>query len=452
MTVKLTISSRTNIEGLPREIVSLVRQRLSFPNPEYLEREKRGLWLAETHKELCFLSRHGDSFSVPRGFSRQLVMILRANGVAYQIEDRRRVLPAVDFTFAGTLRDYQQEAVDAILRRDFATLSAPTGSGKTVVGLAIIAERKQPALIVCHTKELLNQWVDRIESFLGIPANEVGVIGAGKKKLGAKVNVALVQSLVKCAGEVAPHIGMLVVDECHRAPSKTFLDVVTAFDCRYQLGLSATPFRRDGLSRLIYWFIGDVAHKIEREGLIENGAILPAEVTWRETNFTTTVDPSERYSTMLSELCEDEARNELIVADVARELSTTGTVLVLTDRKNHCQTLQDMLARRGIEAEVLTGDLPAKPRQAVVEKLATGQIRVVVATGQLIGEGFDCKGLSTLVLATPIRFYGRVIQSLGRVLRPAPGKTKARVIDFLDPIGVLQASARARDRAYRAGG
>lgn len=168
---------------------------------------------------------------------------------------------------------------------------APTGSGKTILALNLIVRRGQPTLIVVHTKELMDQWGSRIATFLGTPAREAGVIGNGKKRIGAKITVALVQSLYKCAGEVAPHVGHLVVDECHRAPSRTFTEAVTAFDCRLMLGLSATPWRRDGLSWLIYWHLGEKVHEVDKDSLVEAGHILLAEVIWRETDYEPTFDP-----------------------------------------------------------------------------------------------------------------------------------------------------------------
>jgi superfamily II DNA or RNA helicase len=313
-----------------------------------------------------------------------------------------------------------------------------------------VAQRQQPALIVVHTKELLEQWVDRIGTFLGIPASEVGRIGGGKQKVGEKITVALVQSLYKCADDVAPHIGFLIVDECHRTPSRTFTEAVMAFDSRFMLGLSATPWRRDRLSRLIYWYLGDKVHEVDRDALIDAGHVLEAEVIWCHTDFQPWHDPSEEYSRMLSELTEDPERNALIVADVAQEARNSGGVcLVLSDRKSHCEALAGLLAHRGVKASVLTSDLGNGERQAVVKALNAGRVKVLVATGQLIGEGFDCKELSTLFLATPIKFNGRLLQYLGRVLRPAPGKDKARVYDYLDPVGVLEAAAKARSRVYQ---
>jgi superfamily II DNA or RNA helicase len=225
---------------------------------------------------------------------------------------------------------------------------------------------------------------------------------------------------------------------------------VVAFDSKYMLGLSATPWRRDGLTRLIYWHLGDKVHEVDKDVLLDAGHILQAEVVWRKTSFEPTYDPSEEYPRMLSELTRDMARNALIASDVAQEAGNGGGVcLVLTDRRNHCKALVELLATRGVTAVVLTGDLNSRDRQRVVEGLNAGRIKVLVATGQLIGEGFDCRDLSTLFLATPIKFNGRLLQYLGRVLRPAPGKNKAKVFDYVDSrVAVLTAAARARARVY----
>jgi superfamily II DNA or RNA helicase len=157
------------------------------------------------------------------------------------------------------------------------------------------------------------------------------------------------------------------------------------------------------------------------------------------------------YTRMLSELTADPERNQLIVGDVARECGrTAGVCLVLSDRKAHCENLKLLLRlRHGVDAALLTGDLPLPQRREVLERLRGGGVRVLIATGQLVGEGFDCPDLSTLFMATPIRFSGRVLQYLGRVLRPAPGKGSARVFDYVDVhVETLVKAAQARQRVY----
>jgi superfamily II DNA or RNA helicase len=412
-----------------------------------------GRWNRGTSKSLRFYDKVGSSgIWIPRGYMRQLILLCRRQKILYEIDDRRRSFPPRNYTFKGKLRPFQQKAVDEMLAKDFGTLSSATGSGKTIMALYMVARRRQPALIVVHTKDLASQWTERIETFLGIPARKVGLIGSGQKALGEKITVALVQSLYKCVEEVADHIGFLVVDECHRCPSRIFTEAVTGFDARYMLGLSATPWRRDKLSKLIFWHLGDVHHEVDKAHLVETGNVLTAQVIVRETDFKPYYDPVNEYSKMLSELTADTDRNVLIASDVARETAASrGICLVLSDRKAHCENLQSLLKYRfKIDSELLTGDLRLGDRQKVIERLNQQKAKVVIATGQLIGEGFDCKNLSTLFLATPISFSGRVLQYLGRVLRPAPGKKMARVFDYIDiHVETLTKAAKTRQRVYR---
>lgn len=448
--MRIEITNRLKIHNIPDRLIKELVNRLKFKNPKWEENEKYGYWQGDTPEWLRFYEWEGDLLSIPRGFARQLLCLCKRHSVRYELIDKRRILPEIDFQFTGQLRPFQIQAVEALATRDFGVLSSPTGSGKTVMALWLIAQRKQPALIIVHSKELLNQWIDRISAFLGIPKEEVGRVGDGKQILGEKVTVALVQTLYKCTNEVAPYIGCLVVDECHKTPARTFTEAVTAFDCKYMLGLSATPWRRDKLSRLIFWHLGDVVYEISKEDLIETGDVLPAEVVIRETGFVPCCDPSTKYTQMLSELTEDPQRNAVIARDVSIEAKNGGGIcLVLSDRKSHCENIQKLLAQLGTKAEVLTGNLNNGERQRIVEDLNMGRVKVLVATGQLIGEGFDCKELSTLFLATPVKFNGRLLQYLGRVLRPAPGKDKAKVYDYVDTkVGVLVAAAGARERVY----
>jgi superfamily II DNA or RNA helicase len=448
----LTLAHNLRLKGLPPELKLALMEKLEFPNPKWLENERMGRWNRGTPRVLKFYDKVGaDGLWIPRGCLRQVLLMCRRMGVDYRLDDRRRSLPPVDFDFRGELRAFQKAAVDQMLTRDFGTLSAPTGSGKTVMALNMVARRRQPALVIVHTKDLAAQWVERIETFLGISSAECGMIAGGRIKIGSKITVALVQSLYKCVGDVSKHIGFVVADECHRCPSRTFTEAVVEFDARFMLGLSATPWRRDNLSRLIFWHLGDVHHEVDKAGLVAAGEVLPAEVIVRETRFKPFHDPVNEYSKMLSELTGDTERNLLIAGDVAGEVRDhPGISLVLSDRRAHCENLQALLRYRfKVDCELMTGEMPIQERQEIVERMNTGRVRVVIATGQLIGEGFDCRSLSTLFLATPIRFSGRVLQYLGRVLRPAPGKQKARVFDYVDvEVETLVRAASARQRVY----
>jgi superfamily II DNA or RNA helicase len=449
----ITIKENLRLKNVPPELMEILVEKLEFLNPKWLENERMGRWNRGTPRLLKFYDKVGaGGLWIPRGYIRHLIDMCRRQGVKFRIDDQRRTMPAVDFSFSGRLKPFQKVAVEAMLAKDFGTLSSATGSGKTVMALYIIARRKQPALIIVHTKELAAQWVDRIETFLGIGSEAVGFIGGGRKAVGEKISVALVQSLYKCADEVAEKIGFLLVDECHRCPSRTFTEAVSSFDSQFMLGLSATPYRRDELSKLIFWHLGDMHHQVDKRRLIETGDVLPARVTFRETSFATRLDPVNEYSRMLAELTTDTERNLLIASDIAAEAAkNTGICLILSDRKAHCENLQALLRYRfKLQSELLTGDLDIAERKNVLQRIEQGKVSILIATGQLIGEGFDCKDLTTLFLATPIKFSGRLLQYLGRVLRPAAGKKYARVFDYVDVhVETLEKAARARKRVYQ---
>ncbi|OGC77195.1 hypothetical protein A2619_01170 [candidate division WWE3 bacterium RIFOXYD1_FULL_39_9] len=444
--MKLILSNDIEIQKAPKELLEKIRQRLTMFNPKWFENERMGYLNRGVPKVLQYFMEDKISFAVPRGFYSELISMCDKKP---DILDLRSVQKPVSFTFNTEERPYQDEAIAIMLCHDQGVLQAPTGSGKTIMALSIIAARRQPTLIIVHTKELLYQWKDRIETFLSIPKEDIGQIGDGKKTVGKKITVAMVQTLFKCADKVAPKIGHLVVDETHRVVSRCFDEAVSYFDCKYFLGLSATPFRRDKLTNLIWWFIGPKIHEIRIEEMIEKKAILPIDVIMRQSLFKTNYDPINQYSLMIKELTEDEERNKLIINDAAEE-AYNGVALILSDRKTHCLTLQTMLSEKGIESVLLTGDCSSQERKQIIERIGQNKERIVIATGQLIGEGFDCKNLSSLFLSTPIRFSGRLLQYLGRVLRPAKGKEKAMIYDYVDiHIRQLVNSAKERARIYR---
>jgi len=451
VTLKIELSKDLKLSDIPKPLKAELIRKLTIPNPKWLENARMGRWNRNVPKVLRFFHRYKETLWIPRGYLRQLILMCRHYKIPYQMEDHRRKLPSVNFSFQGELKSFQKKAVDKMLSRDFGTLNSPTGSGKTVMGLFMIAHRQQPALVVVHTKDLAFQWLEQINQFLGIPESQIGLIGSGKKQIGDAITVALVQSLYRCADVVSKRVGHIIVDECHRTPSRTFTDAVTEFDAIFMLGLSATPFRRDNLSNLIFWHLGDVHHSVDKSHLIEEGHILEAEIILRETDFEPYHDPVNSYSKMLLELTMNDERNHLIALDVVKEIQKgEGVCLVLSDRKRHCETLLSLLRyKHRVDADLLTGDLSNEQRQNVLHRVKTGAVPVVIATGQLVGEGFDCPNLTTLFLATPIRFSGRVLQYLGRVLRPATDKNSARVYDYVDvKVGVLQSAAKHRQKVY----
>jgi len=268
VTLKITLSKDLKLSDIPQALKAELIRKLTIPNPKWLENARMGRWNRNVPKQLRFFHRYRDTLWIPRGYLRQLIMMCRYHKIPYQIKDLRRTLASANFSFKGDLKSFQEKAVEKMLAKDFGTLNSPTGSGKTVMGLFIIAHRQQPALVVVHTKDLAFQWIEQIVRFLEIPESQIGLIGSGKKQVGDVITVALVQSLYRCADVVAKRVGHIIVDECHRTPSRTFTDAVTEFDTKFMLGLSATPFRRDNLSSFIFWHLGDVHHSVDKSRLI----------------------------------------------------------------------------------------------------------------------------------------------------------------------------------------
>ncbi len=445
----LIVSSDTRIRGrLPFDVWQYLKKRLTFTNPAWIENEKYGYWQGSTPKTLSYIRREDKGLTsvIPRGFTGQLLKCLGYHGLKYTLEDQTRRLPGASFTFTKTLHPFQQQAVDTLLKKRFGVLDSPTGSGKTVMGLYLIARRQQPALVICHTKELLYQWRDRAAEFLDLPSHEIGLVGDGKKTISDRLTVGIVNSVHKLSDTLREQVGHVIVDECHRAPSKTFTEAVSTFDSRFMLGLSATPYRRDGLSRLIYFFIGDPVYSIAPQTLQHLRRIMTPRLRIRETAFDYAYQ--DDYQEMIKHLTADPRRNSLIVSDILKATQGAGMSLVISDRKEHCAALYYLL-REHRSIRLLTGDTPSKQRHQIIEALNRGEVQILIATAQLIGEGFDLKALSNIFLATPISFTGRVKQYVGRILRTSEEKQEAVIYDYLDPPGVLQASFKSRTRAYR---
>lgn len=445
MPLTLTVGVDACLDGASKPLIEKLRQELTIENPKYLDARKYGRWIGKRLKpKLYFYELEEDAIYFPRGYANQAVLwcrkVMREDP---EIIDRRQELPPYNFHFQGTLRPYQKEALEAIVRHDFGVLESGTGSGKTIIALAVIAHRKQPTLVLVHTKELLHQWAERVENFLDL---KPGLIGDGHYQI-EPVTIAIVNSARKRLDDLPGHFGQILVDECHRVPATLFTDVVTSFNCRYSLGLSATAFRRDGLTKLIYFYLGDRSHRVDPKKLQESGAVLKPEYIQRPTMFRYVYRGN--YQALLKALTNNKARNQQIVDDIIAEAQTgPGTILVVSDRVKHCQELAGLLADMHIEVAVLTGTLPADERTELVAAIRNGEVKVLISTVQLIGEGFDCPDLQTLFLTTPIKFTGRLLQVVGRILRPASGK-QPKVYDYVDPVNVLKSSAKARRLTYQ---
>ena len=438
--IKLELDNRLHLHGVPAELAAQLCAQFTVDNPLFVAARKAGRYTGNLAPRLYFCQTEKGKLTMPRGAVNTVWRRARGHGPV-ELEDNRLVLPEIDLTFRGSLRPYQQQACNSAMDSSMGVLEAGTGSGKTVMACAVIAARKQPVLVLVHSKELLYQWRDRIEQFLGI---EAGLIGDGRFDV-RPLTVGIVNTVRTRLDELVDRFGHVVVDECHRVAASMFTKTVTAFPARYILGLSATPYRRDsGLDNLIGWFIGEHRVRVDMCTLQEVGAVLRPKIVERETDFRYHYD--EDYQEMIAALVDNPHRNEIIAADIRQQVEQGRTALVVSDRVAHLERLSELAGVTG--ARLLTGRAAKKERQEIVADLRDGRVPVLFSTLPLIGEGFDCPGLDSLLIASPVRFSGRLKQVVGRVLRPAKGK-QPLVFDYVDGrVGLLADQAKGRRRIY----
>lgn len=365
---------------------------------------------------------------------------------------------AIDVHLEASLPPDQQKALDVISRHDLGVLVAPPGAGKTVLACGVIAHRATPTLVMVDRQPLLEQWRDRPVTHLGMSRNQVGVVGAGRSRIRGVVDIAMVQSLARRddIAELTAGYGFVVVDECHHVPAVTFERVVRQIAAPAWLGLTATPYRRDGLEGLITMYCGPIRHRMG-DRVVDDAEFVRVVIVHATEHVSapTAVDAGERspsIQAVFRDLVEDEARTRQICGDISAAARAGRNCLVLSQWTEHLARLAAQLKLVGVESDVLEGGVGKKARRLISNRLAAalpGDGVVLLATGSLLGEGFDCPPLDTLYLTFPIAFRGRLVQYAGRVLRPIEGKTRVEVHDYVDArVPVLARMHTKRLAAY----
>ncbi|SFE67184.1 hypothetical protein SAMN05518672_10925 [Chitinophaga sp. CF118] len=405
--------------GLPIILINYLREELNFANTEFFIRQKTGKSTYGSKRYFRFIEETNDYTIIPRGFTGRLLRFCKENNITYKLEDQRDKKPNQLFRFHATLRDYQQIGVSATEKKDIGVIVAPPGSGKTLIGLKIISAKQQPALIVVHRKQLMEQWAERIATFLGIPAAEIGRIGQGKYKPGAMVTLATIQSLAKAIAnqsnnDLTSSFGTILIDECHHIPAETYRSTIQQFNSYYQYGLTATPFRKYNDGKLIFIHLGDVIAEITNQQVTKSSQ---ATIIIRDTSLDVPFNQkTDRFETLSKILVHDSTRNILILKDIIKELSSGKRVVVLTERKEHIDSLYQYL-KQSYEAITLSGDDSTASRDAKWKLLQSGNYQVLITTGQFFGEGTDLDNATCLFLVYPFSFEGKLIQYIGRVQR-----------------------------------
>ena len=408
----LTITIREQLlidkNKLPRAVVNFLRDELNFFNLEYTIRKKMGINVHKVERYFKLIEDIDGKIAIPRGFLQKLKDFLSEQGIAFEIVDERTKLKNIKFETDHKLFDHQEKAVKEILEAENGLLVAPPGSGKTIMGIDIIAKLKQPTLILVHKKQIFNQWLERVEGFLNIPKKDIGQFVAAKKKIGKKVTVAMVQTLnrLEKLNELTDKFGLVIVDECHHMPAKMFRNIITKLNPYYLYGFTATPERKNNDEKLIYIYLGEVLHTIDANYNQPKNEKSKMEVIVRETNleipFKVKVD---NFQTLYKIISFDSERNRAIIEDIKKETDKGLKCLVLTERKEHVEVLGHYL-KKDYEIIQLTGDLTTKQCKEKIQQIYDGNFQILLATGQLIGEGTDFPNLDRLFLVFPFAFQG----------------------------------------------
>jgi superfamily II DNA or RNA helicase len=441
-------------EQLPQSLANRLIRLAAFQNPEFYKKQAMRFSVWDEPRVIGCAENYPLHIALPRGCLDAAQTLLAENGICCELIDERLVGNPIDLAFGGTLRPDQEAAVKAMLRHETGVLCAPTAFGKTVTAAAMIARRGVNTLVLVHRTELLKQWQERLQFFLGVGKDVVGTIGGGKARPTGFIDIAVMQSLSR-QGEINPLVenyGHVIVDECHHIGAASFDAILKRVKAKYVLGLTATPMRRDGQQPIIFMQCGPTRHTATKsESAPHDLAVTPHTIHKR-----IDLPKDAGIQDVFLQLTVDPDRTEAIATEIENAYKQGRKVLVLTERTEHLNAIQSALGSKVAALTVLHGRLTKKVRAALISELDAlppDAPRVLLATGKLIGEGFDHPALDTLVLAMPVSWKGTLQQYAGRLHREHASKADVRIIDFVDTgHPALLRMWDKRQRGYRAMG
>ena len=423
-----------------------VESDLTVSNPEYARLKKMGKWTGGTPSIIRFYRTEGKDIILPFGCLRKYVF-KNIKDVEADFEQTENVI----YTQYVPLYEYQDRAVEEALAKRNGILVAPCGSGKTQMGLALARRISNPTLWITHTRDLMVQAEERAKSIFDLPKEAYGEITEGKLKVGTHLTFSTVQTLARVNLDNLK-FGCVIVDECHHAvqsykSTSMFAKVMNQISCRYKFGLTATPYRGDGLEKGMFALIGDICSVVDEEEVKEK-TVPVYEVWYNVPSSTKTIDcyngdGTLDYTKLITGLCNDEERNTYIGRII---VDIEGSCLILSDRLSQLEILMSFVSNfKNCDMVKATNTKKGKKeRKEAIAKLKDGRIDCLFATYKLAKEGLDIPSLEHVVMASPIKDKSTVIQTAGRVARKAEGKTCGYVHDFIDDMGILQGMAKKR--------
>ena len=410
--------------NLSKSLISKLKSFASFENPQIKILLSLRKPLFNTPKYIKSFDENENHLILPRGLKERIVDFFNENAVPFSFIDKRNFQKIETKKVTFNLRPEQNDAIKEIKKSDFSICVAPPGFGKTLLGAKIFELRACSTLIVVNKNMLLNQWIERFVDYFGYEKKDIGYLGKGHNKLNGQIDVATMQSL-KNDPDVINNYSFVIVDECHHIPAITFEQIVKNFKGKYLLGLSATPNRKDELQPILYQQLGDISYEYKKKKTHTN------KLKIIRTDFESKAD---NYATIINELCIDESRNNLIIDAIKANIERK--ILVLTDRIEHINVLESLLEKEKIDFICVHGSLNKKEQVENMNLVRSKSL--IIATTSYFGEGIDFPHLNTIMFVTPISYYGRLVQYLGRIGR---GSQECLAIDFLDSRNAMLNSA-----------
>ncbi len=442
--------------GLPSAMLNRLQRLAAFQNPEFYRAQAMRLSTFDKPRVIRCAEEFAKHLALPRGCLEEITSLFNSHEVAVAIEDQRFSGLPLNLTFHGTLRADQQAAANDLLAHDDGILSATTAFGKTVVAAWLIAARRVNTLVLVHRRQLLDQWRERLASFLNLPLKSIGQIGGGRRCPHGILDVAVIQSLNRrqVVDDLVANYGHVIVDECHHLSAVSFEQVLRQVKARHVTGLTATPQRKDGHHPIIVMQCGPIRHRMNaKEQALARPfvhSVLPRPTRFRMSPSAQKPEMHEVYNA----LARDVARNDQIFEDLLACIRSGRSPILLAERTRQVDEFVSRIGTLVRHVVVLKGGMGVKLRRAVMEQLKAipdGEERVLLATGRYIGEGFDDARLDTLFLATPISWRGTLQQYVGRLHRLHESKREVVVYDYVDDAEpVLSKMYSKRVRGYEA--
>ena len=445
LTICLENDVSINKNAIPKKLIDYIKSEYNISNSEYFIKKKSNISTWNTPRYYKLIDETDDRIIIPRGAIGEIIRFCNKENIKYDFIDKRKKNVNIQFTENIKLLKHQAVSVESTYKKDFGIIVSPPGSGKTIMALKIIANKKQPALIIVHRKQLLEQWSDRIEAFLKIQKKEIGKIGQGKIKVGKHITIAMIQSLSKKIDQLdTDNFKTLIIDECHHIPAETFAKTISKLTPFYQYGITATPFRKNDDGKMISSYLGQIISEIATKD-IEHFKI--PKIIIRNTDFEVPYNnKTDDFEVVSKMLINDSNRNKLICNDISKELKERKKVIVITERIDHIDALTQILKSKH-EIISISGNDSEKDKKHKWEIITKGDFEILITTGQFFGEGIDISNIDTLFLVYPFSFKGKLIQYIGRVQRAL---TAPIIYDYHDfKIDYLHKLFLRRNHHYR---